>query len=204
MSALPPNDDKSVLLVWSDVVCPFCYLGSVWIQEAAEKLGVRTRWLPFELHPEVSPNGADKPFSDADWPMVRARLLELAKHVGLPIDPPRRNANSRLALETMELVRSRTGDDAAASFHHAVSRAFFVDGANVADPELIAAEAAPFGIAKDDVESAWQRHAFAPAVDTSIAASRAAGVRGVPAYGWPGRRAISGMMEPEQIIRALA
>ena len=135
--------------------------------------------------------------------MVRARLIGLAERVGLPIDPPRRNANSRLALETMELVRSHAGDDAAANFHHAVSRAFFVDGANVADFGLIAAEAAAFGVAKNDVETAWQRHEFADAVDASIAASRAAGVRGVPAYGWPGRRAISGMMEPDRIVAAL-
>jgi predicted DsbA family dithiol-disulfide isomerase len=164
---------------------------------------VRTRWLPFELHPEVPPEGADKPFSDAEWPMVRARLIGLAERVGLPIDPPRRNANSRLALETQELVRARVDDDAAADFHHAVSRAFFVDGASVADMGLIAAEAAAFGIAQRDVETAWQNHAYAAAVDASIAASRAAGVRGVPAYGWPGGRAISGMMEPEQIVRAL-
>jgi predicted DsbA family dithiol-disulfide isomerase len=155
------------------------------------------------LHPDVPPEGADKPFSAAEWPMIRARLIGLAERVGLPIDPPRRNANSRLALETMELVRSRAGDDAAANFYRAVSRAFFVDGANVADPDLIAAEAAVFDITKHDVETAWQNHEFADAVDSSIAASRAAGVRGVPAYGWPGRRAISGMMEPEQIIRAL-
>jgi predicted DsbA family dithiol-disulfide isomerase len=159
--------------------------------------------LPFELHPEVPPEGADKPFSDDEWPMVRARLIGLAERVGLPIVPPRRNSNSRLALETMELVRSRAGDDAAASFHHAVSRAFFVDGANVAGMGLIAAEAAAFGVANHDVEAAWQKHAFAGAVDASIAASRAAGVRGVPAYGWPSRRAISGMMEPDQIIAAL-
>jgi predicted DsbA family dithiol-disulfide isomerase len=165
---------------------------------------VKTRWLPFELHPEVPPEGADKPFSDDEWPMVRARMIGLAERVGLPIDPPRRNSNSRLALETMELVRSRAGDDAAASFHHAVSRAFFVDRANVADMGLITAEAAAYGIAKHDVETAWQTHAFAGAVDAAIAASRAAGVRGVPAYGWPGRRAISGMMEPEAIIAALA
>jgi predicted DsbA family dithiol-disulfide isomerase len=152
----------------------------------------------------VPPDGADKPFSDAEWPLVRARLIGLAGRVGLPIDPPRRNANSRLALETMELVRSRAGDDAAASFHHAVSRAFFVDGANVADPQLIAAEAAAFGIAKSEVESSWRRHEFAGAVDASIAASRAAGVRGVPAYGWPGGPAISGMMEPDQIVGALS
>lgn len=135
--------------------------------------------------------------------MVRARLIGLAERVGLPIDPPRRNANSRLALETMELVRARTGDDAAASFHHAVSRAFFVDGADIADAGLIAAEAAAFGVAADDVESAWRSHAFGAAVDASIAASRVAGVRGVPAYGWPGQRAISGMMEPERIVAAL-
>ena len=135
--------------------------------------------------------------------MIRARLIGLAERVGLPIDPPRRNANSRLALETMELVRSRAGDDAAANFHHAVSRAFFVDGANVANMDLIVLEAAAFDIPKHVVESAWQRHEFADAVDASIAASRAAGVRGVPAYGRPGRRAISGMMEPEQIVTAL-
>jgi predicted DsbA family dithiol-disulfide isomerase len=151
----------------------------------------------------VPPEGADKPFSDAEWPMVRARLTTLAERVGLPIDPPRRNANSRLALETMELVRSRAGDEAAANFHHAVSRAFFVNGANVADPGLIAAEAAAFAVPKRDVETAWQNHEFAAAVDASIAASRTAGVRGVPAYGRPGQRAISGMMEPEQIVRTL-
>jgi predicted DsbA family dithiol-disulfide isomerase len=164
---------------------------------------VRTRWLPFELHPEVPPGGADKPFSDDQWPAVRARMIGLAARVGLPIDPPRRNSNSRLALETQELVRARAGDDAAANFHHAVSRAFFAERANVADMDLIAAEAAVFGIAEADVEAAWQQHAFAGAVDASIAASRAAGVRGVPAYGWPGRRAISGMMEPDQIVAAL-
>jgi predicted DsbA family dithiol-disulfide isomerase len=152
----------------------------------------------------VPPEGADKPFSDAEWPAIRARLTGLAERVGLPINPPRRNANSRLALETMELVRSRAGEDAAANFHHATSRAFFVDGANVADPDLIATQAAVFGIPRHDVETAWHDHAFAAAVDASIAASRAAGVRGVPAYGWPGRRAMSGMMEPEQIIRALS
>ena len=136
--------------------------------------------------------------------MIRARLIGLAERVGLPVDPPRRNANSRLALETMELVRSRAGDDAAASFHHAVSRAFFVDGANIANPDVIAAQAAVFDVSKHDIETAWQDHAFAAAVDASIAASRAAGVRGVPAYGRPGQRAISGMMEPEQIVRALS
>lgn len=164
---------------------------------------MRTRWLPFELHADTPPEGADKPFTDAEWPAIRERLVGLASSAGLPIDPPRRNANSRLALETMELVRARKGDDAAAKFHHAVSRAFFVDHANIADPAVIAAKAAEVGVAPDEVEAARKEHAFAPAVDASIAASRRAGVRGVPAYGWPGARAVSGMMEPEHIVEVL-
>jgi predicted DsbA family dithiol-disulfide isomerase len=164
---------------------------------------VRTRWLPFELHAGTPPEGADKPFTDAQWPAIRERLIGIARNVGLPLDPPRRNVNSRLALETMELVRARRGDDAAARFHHAVSRAFFVDRANIADPAVIAAQASVFGVTPDEVEAAWKTHAFAPAVDASIAASFAAGVRGVPAFGWPGTRATSGMMEPTQIINAL-
>jgi predicted DsbA family dithiol-disulfide isomerase len=159
--------------------------------------------LPFELHPDTPEQGADKPFTDAQWPAIRQRQIDLAARVGLPINPPRRNANSRRALETMELIRARRGDDAAAAFHHAVSRAFFVDGANVADPELIATQAKIAGVDPADVEKAWREHTYARAVDASIAASRLAGVRGVPAYGWPGERAISGMMEPSQIVRAL-
>jgi predicted DsbA family dithiol-disulfide isomerase len=155
------------------------------------------------LHPDTPPEGADKPFTDAQWPAIRARLIGIAERVGVPIEPPRRNANSRLALETMELVRARKGDDAAAAFHHAVSRAFFVDGANVADPALIAAQAQAVGVSADDVATAWETHAFAGAVDASVRVSRTAGVRGVPAYGWPGEPAISGMMEADAIVGAL-
>ena len=57
---------------------------------------------------------------------IERRLRMLAHQVGLPIEPPRRNANSRLALESGELVRARAGDESSAAFHHAVSRAFFV------------------------------------------------------------------------------
>jgi predicted DsbA family dithiol-disulfide isomerase len=124
----------------------------------------------------------------------------LAERVGLPIVPPRRNSNSRLALETMELVRSRAGDDAAASFHHAVSRAFFVDGADIADLQVIADHAAPFGISTGDIQAAWTSHAYAGAIRASMLAASAAGVTGVPAFGWVGSHAVSGMMEPQRIV----
>ena len=127
----------------------------------------------------------------------------LAKQVNLPIEPPRRNFNSGLALQTGELVRARAGDEAAARFHHAVSRAYFVDGADIADPAVVERYAAAEGIEAADVRAAWERRDYARAVEESMRAAFAAGVRGVPAYGWPGTPAVSGMMEPARIVAAL-
>jgi predicted DsbA family dithiol-disulfide isomerase len=164
---------------------------------------VPTRWLPFELHPDTPSEGAPKPFSDEQWPAIEQRLRTLAGQVGIPIEPPRRNANSRLALEAGELVRARAGDESSAKFHHAVSRAFFVDGADIADLRVIARHAVPFGISEDDVRAAWASHAYAGAIDASMRAARVAGVTGVPAFAWPGSRAVSGMMEPQRIVALL-
>jgi predicted DsbA family dithiol-disulfide isomerase len=127
----------------------------------------------------------------------------LARQVGVPIEPPRRNVNSRLALEAGELVRARAGDESSAAFHHAVSRAFFVDGGDIADLRVVADLAAPFGISEDEIRAAWTSHAYAGAIDVSMRAARSAGVTGVPAFGWPESHAVSGMMEPQRIVAML-
>jgi predicted DsbA family dithiol-disulfide isomerase len=127
----------------------------------------------------------------------------LATRVGLPIEPPRRNVNSRLALETGELVRARRGDEASARFHHAISRAFFSECADIADLGVVSRYAADEGVNADDLREAWTTHAYARAVDDALRAALLVGVRGVPAYGWPGAPAISGMMEPERIVDLL-
>src|ERR1700745_3368603 len=67
-----------VINIWADVICPFCYLGSVWAEQAARELQADLRWLPFEIHPDTPPEGAPKPFSPEEWPQVRARLERLA------------------------------------------------------------------------------------------------------------------------------
>ncbi|TAM57798.1 hypothetical protein EPN52_12370 [bacterium] len=166
-------------------------------------MGARLRWLPFELHPETPPGGAPKPFSPREWPEIRARLLRFAGMVGLPMDPPQRNLNSRLALETGELVRERGGDAAAGRFHHAASRAYFAEGRDISDPAVVAELAAPFGIAPGDVEEAWRERRYREAVDAAFQAGIDAGVTGVPAFGWPGGRAVAGMQEPEQLVAVL-
>jgi predicted DsbA family dithiol-disulfide isomerase len=127
----------------------------------------------------------------------------LAREVGLPIDPPERNVNSRLALETVELVRARSGDDQAGAFHHAVSRAFFAERADISRVGVVAPIAGRFGIDASSVESAWHERRFSPTVDTFIKEAYAAGVTGVPAMAWPHRFAITGMMPASELVARL-
>lgn len=124
--------------------------------------------------------------------------------VGLPIDPPSRNYNSRLALETAELIRARSGDDASGAFHHDVSRAFFTEQADIAQLATIAPIAERHGVSASEVEQAWVEHRYADAVDEFIGAAYRAGVSGVPAMAWPNRHAVVGMQPPENLVRALS
>jgi predicted DsbA family dithiol-disulfide isomerase len=123
--------------------------------------------------------------------------------VGLPIDPPKRNVNSRFALETAELMRTKEGDDAVGVFYQDVSRAFFTRHADISKREVIVPTAERFGISAPEIEAAWNEHQFAPAVDMFMQQGRVAGVTGVPAMGWPHRRAIVGMMPASDLARRL-
>jgi len=166
-------------------------------------MGARLRWLPFELHPETPPEGAPKPYSADQWPKVRERLIELAEEVGLPIEPPQRNVNSRAALEIGELVRERAGDEAQGRFHHDVSRAFFAEGADISKLDVLARLTARYGVGGADVRSAWSMRRYRGAVDRALEAGFRAGVTGVPAFGWDRGPAAAGMRDPESLVEVL-
>jgi predicted DsbA family dithiol-disulfide isomerase len=159
--------------------------------------------LPFEVHPETPPQGSPKPISPRVWPEVRARLQQLAREVGLPIDPPDRNVNSRFALETAELVRAKRGDGVAGTFHHALSRDFFAQGADISKLPVVIPIAEGYGVSASDVGDAWQERRFRRTVDVFIDQAKMAGVAGVPAMAWPNQPAIVGMMRPEDLVLRL-
>jgi predicted DsbA family dithiol-disulfide isomerase len=130
-------------------------------------------------------------------------LERLARLVGLPIDPPARNVNSRFALETGELIRELRGDDEAGAFHHDVSRAFFAERADISKSEALVPIAERHGVTASDVEAAWRERRFATSVDDFMEQAHIAGVGGVPAMAWPHRKAVVGMQQPEDLVAQL-
>jgi predicted DsbA family dithiol-disulfide isomerase len=131
-------------------------------------------------------------------------LLRFAEEVGLPMDPPQRNYNSRFALETAELIRDKNGDEQAGAFHHDALRAFFVDGADISKPYVVIPMAERQGVSAADVEHAWHERRYSLNVDELIQSAFRAGVTGVPAMAWPDGPAVVGMRRPDDLVAALS
>jgi predicted DsbA family dithiol-disulfide isomerase len=111
--------------------------------------------------------------------------------------------NSRFALETAELIRAQKSDGEAGAFYHQVSRAFFTEHADISKREVIVPIAERFDISASDVETTWHERQFSPTVDAFMKDGHNVGVRGVPAMGWPNRRAIVGLMPPTELVLRL-
>ncbi len=140
-----------LLDVWSDYVCPFCYLEEPILEQMKREFGdeLTVQWRAFELRPEPVPTLP--PDSDylvniwdrAVYPMARERGMNLR----LPSVQPRR----RLALEAAEFARVEDGFDA---MHGAIFRAFFEDGRDIGKIETLLELGEKCGLARAPLERA--------------------------------------------------
>ena len=130
-----PNNNPVRILVWSDYVCPFCYLERPVLERVKAKLGEATEidWRSFELRPEpeptLDPNAEylHRVWNQSVFPMAQDRGLSMMK---LPPVQPR----SRKAHEAAEYAREMGLLDA---MNRALFKAFFEDGRDLADIETL-------------------------------------------------------------------
>jgi predicted DsbA family dithiol-disulfide isomerase len=169
---------KVRVTVWSDYVCPFCYLELPVLDRLRAELGDRVEvdWRAFELRPEPGPTlDPDAPYLHRVWgrsvhPMARERGMTLR----LPPVQPR----SRKALEAAEFARSvgRFG-----AMNDALFRAFFQDGKDLADPDTLVGIGAQAGLDPEALRAALAEERFLPKVLADEEEARRLGLSGVPA-----------------------
>jgi len=188
-------------VVWSDYLCPWCYLGRD-RTSLLESLGVMVTPLPYDLHPEmpavgrrVSPNGR--------LAEVHARIGAECAAVGLPFSPPEHIPSTRLALRAGEVVRGRV-PAAFAALDSALFHAVFVTGEDIGDPLVLAEVVSRSGVDGEEVVDAVARGEGADEVQASIDAAHEVGVTGTPAWLLDGRLLIPGVQDRETIERWVA
>ena len=166
------------IAVWSDYVCPFCYLElPVLDRLQAEFDGhLEVDWLAFELRPEpapaLDPNGAylHRIWNQSVYPMAVERGMALR----LPPVQPR----SRKAFQAAEFARREGLFD---PMHRTLFRAFFEEGRDLADKAVLLDIGGSVGLDVSEMREALESGRYTPKVLADQAAARDVGVSGVPA-----------------------
>jgi predicted DsbA family dithiol-disulfide isomerase len=108
---------------------------------------------------------------------MKGRLIELMAGEGLHYGDRTHTFNSRLA---QELAVWPDGLGATDLLHDALFRAYFVDGLNLADPDVLVAAATSSGLDSREARGVLEERRFAEMIDADWDAARQAGVTGVP------------------------
>lgn len=139
--------------------------------------------MHFPLHPETPAEGIsiEELFAgrDIDIDAMYARMKGLMDEEGLPYGKRSHTYNSRLAQELGKWADTQPGGEA---IHDALFEAYFVDGRNIGDSDVLLDIAVAVGLDRDAAQSVLQERTFQPAIDADWARSRQYGVTGVPTF----------------------
>lgn len=170
--------------LFSDYVCPFCYIGDRRLAKLEEHVDLRVERRFLEIRPETPASG--RPVSDLGYPPERwrqmmANLARMARGEGIPLAERQITTNSRRALLLAEAAKDE-GDEVFRALNEGIFRAFFSKGKNIGDTSVLRALAADAGVRPETVDRAWR----APVYEERLLESRRAAARlaisGVPAF----------------------
>lgn len=163
---------------------------------------MRIRWVHFPLHPDTPPEGKSLEALFAgrgyDIPKMQAQMRARMAAEGLPYGDRKMTFNSRLAQELASWAVSQPGGEA---IHDALFRAYFVDGKNIGDPDVLVELAKSVGLSADEAREVIDTRSHKAAVDADWEKSREYGVTGVPTY-VVGDRGVVGA-QPYETLEAL-
>jgi len=122
-------------------------------------------------------------------------LKGVAEELGLPLGERTRTYNSRLAQELAKWAEAKGKGD---EFHGAVFRAYFVDGRNIAQIDVLAGLAQEAGLSADEARIIVRERSFREAVDADWMRSHQMGITAVPTFVM-GREAVVGA-QPYEVL----
>jgi len=199
--------------IWSDVVCPWCYIGKRRFERAAAELAdevdLQVTYRPYQLDPTAKPGVAMPVFQAYSrkfgGPERAAEILErltgIAASEGLEFRMDRaQRANTLLAHRLLWLAQA-TGHQPA--LKERLLQAYFHDGLDVGDPEVLARCAEDVGMPPDRVLAFLQSDDGEAEVRDEMRRAVDAEITGVPAYVLDGLWTIPGAQDPETFVTVI-
>jgi len=173
---------KVPVALFSDYVCPFCYVAKERAAQLEEAYGIEVVWKAFELRSLAPGQGLPREMQhngDPNLKHVGKMARTCAEEVCLPIGDHVIYSNSRLAFEVGALAEDhKRGNE----FRDALFEAYFVNKRDIGEREVILDIARAAGLDETDAERCLDEHTHAARVDADLAEARDIGITGAPTF----------------------
>ena len=200
--------------IWSDVVCPFCYIGKRKFENALQNFTHRDEvevvWHSFELTPDFQPIPGEsihaslakkKGVSVEEGRKMNDYMTTAAKEVGLAYDFDRTiPANTFLAHQLIHLGAHHGRQDAT---KERLMAAYYLEGQNIGDLDTLVKLGTEIGLDATEIRAALTAGTYAEAVRLDEYHAQQINVRGVPFFVFEDKYAVSGAQPSELFSEVL-
>lgn len=209
------TDTKMKVEIWSDIMCPFCYIGKRHYEEAikqfADSANIELEWHSFQLDPNLPKPASNlstyeylaqrKGMSIEQSKAMHENVVKMAKAAGLNYDFDKAVvANSFDAHRLIQFAKTKGLGDAA---EERLFKAYFMEGKDMCDTTTLIALAKDMGLNEAEAKEVILSTEFTKEVNEDIAEASHLGVNGVPFFVFDRKYAISGAQPSESFLNVL-
>lgn len=199
--------------IYSDVVCPWCYIGKRKLEQALLRLGkqniaVKPNWRAFQLNPDMPAAGmARKDYVASKFggperaAQIYARVAAVGNEVGIPFqfEKIERQPNT---INAHRLIRYSGDKDKQDEVVEALFRAFFLERRDIGAVDSLSDIAAAAGLDRGEVYTYLASTQGAEAAQQEDTVARQLGITGVPFFVFAGKYAVSGAQDSDVLLQA--
>ena len=200
--------------IWSDIICPFCYIGKRKFEAALEKFPKKNEveiiWKSYQLDPTIKAQPdkdiytylAEAKGQSLDWSVkMHENVVNMAKSVGLEYNFDKAViANSFDAHRLIQFAKKHGLGDA---IEEKLFKAYFTEGKNFADHEILAQLGEEIGLNREEILKLLSGDSLADNVRLDIEEGMRLGLRGVPFFVFNRKVGVAGAQDSEIFLQAL-
>ena len=196
--------------IYSDTICPWCYIGKRRLQRALEERpqpDLTLHWRAFQLNPDMPAQGMERQrylslkFGGAEHAKAiydRVREAGDTERIPFAFEAIRQTPNT---VDSHRLIRYAGAHGPADAVVDALFQAYFLRGEDIGDLDVLAAAAAAGGVDSDEARAFLESGAEAEDVRAEDAKARHIGIQGVPTFILDGKYVLSGAHPPEVLLQ---
>ena len=193
-----------LVTVYSDYICPFCYVGHSRLARLRDEYELKVNWRFIEIHPDTPSEGQsvdELGYDPEQWKLMMDNLQRMAREDGNSFGDHRITTNSRKALLLAEAAKEE-GKKIFYALNENLYKAYFVDGANIGNIAVLEEIANESGVRKKTINLAWQDGKYEEMLNQNLINAVSLKVTGTPTFFF-GQTRLTGAV-PETALREAA